>query len=60
MSPQGEAVLSTNCALGDGGADVPYHRRVVIRLSHVEIHSIDTRMGCHYGVVLKRQDAFAQ
>jgi len=46
------------CAHGDGGVDVRYHRRPVICLSHDLIHPVHTRMGCHCGVVLERQDAF--
>jgi len=59
VSPQGEVVLSTRCALVDGGVDVRYHRRPVMCLLHGVVHPIHTRMGCHCGVVLERQHAFA-
>jgi len=59
VSPQGEAVLSTSCAPGDGGVGVRYHQRPVICLSHGVIHPVHTRMGCHCGVVLEPREAFA-
>ena len=59
VSPQCQAVLGTSCAPGDGGVGVRYHQRPVICLSHGVVYSVHTRMGCHCGVVLERQDAFS-
>jgi len=52
-------LLSTNCALGEGGVNVRYYRRPIICLSHSVIYSVQTGMGCHDYVVLEGQDAFA-